>query len=585
LSITEATSLGIGEEPQPVRFNRLNGSSARHFIRRTTLVVGAWLIGAAVFFYGQWSSGFNRVMGDVGDARLITYLNEQWFLVLRGVQPWRSPPFFYPTKGLLGYSDSFFLFQMVFAPVRALGADPFLALQLTVIILSFMAFVCFVIFATVAFRAPLLVALVGALVFTFANNLSGHAGSFQLFGIYFVPTIALIALYCWRLRSTRPAVSIALGAAAGLLSGLLLFSTYYVAWFSLLVSGIVAVLVIGFGPRTAVVDLRSAATVGWRSLFAVLVGFFVGIIPFLLTYLPVEHEQAPRQYADALLYSLSWHDVDNVGTGSLLWGHLVHLSWSTTVADPYELSYAISPILFLTVVAGGIAIATGSVTRRLRLTPRLRLTLALCCTTVILALLPIETRFGSAWVVVWHIPGATAIRAIDRIQIVSDLVTSLALVLLGTEAVARWKRLQRSLPLRVAAIALLCLIVVEQAHDTSSSTLQRSTELAALDAVPPAPSGCTSFFVTDTHPNQIPYYQFQTTAMLISQRIGIPTLNGYSGDQPKGWGLVSPDSTSYSAAVQEWTTANGLTTGVCNFDLGTYSWHTGLNPQVGATAP
>ena len=311
---------------------------------------------------------------------------------------------------------------------------------------------------------------------------------------------------------------------------------------------------------------------GWRSFVALLIGGFVGIIPFLLTYLPVVHQQAPRQYANAIAYAATWQDSDNVGPGNLLWAHLLHLSWTTTSADPYELSYAIPPILFLTVVAGGVAIAWGGVTRRLRLTPMLRLTLALCCTTVILALLPIETRFGSAWVVVWHIPGATAIRAIDRIEVASNLVTALALVLLATEALGRWHRLQRSLPLRAAGIALLCLIVVEQAHDTSNSTLQRNTELATLNAVPPPPSGCTSFFVTDTRPNQIPYFQFQTSAMLISQRVGVPTLNGYSGDVPTGWGLMSPDTADYLATVKAWTSANGITTGVCSLDLGSMTW-------------
>ncbi len=218
--------------------------------------------------------------------------------------------------------------------------------------------------------------------------------------------------------------------------------------------------------------------------------------------------------------------------------------------------------------------AYAGATRRLRLTPILRLTLALCGATLILALLPLETKFGSAWVVVWHIPGATAIRAIDRIEIAGNLVAALALVLLATEALRRWHRLRESLPLRVVGIALLCLIVVEQVHDTSNSTLRRSTELAMLDAVPPAPSGCTSFFVTDSRPNQIPYFQFQTSAMLISQRVGVPTLNGYSGDTPTGWGLMSPDAADYRATVKAWTSANGIATGVCSLDLGSMTWDT-----------
>jgi hypothetical protein len=563
------------DDPGPAPPGR---APSRRFGLEALLVVGAWCVGALVFFEAQWSSGFNRIMGDPGDARLIVYLNEHWYQVLTHAQSWRSPPIFTPTQGTLGYADSFFLFQIFYAPFRALGADPFLALQLTVIALSLVAFVCFVVFVRLVFRAPLVVAIAGALIFTFATNLSGHSGSFQLLGIYFVPPIALLAALSWRARASRPLHSVALAALVGLLSGLFIFSTYYAAWFTLLAAVIVAVLVVLLSPRAAWSECRAAVRTGWRSLLAVVVGAAVGVIPFLVTYLPVARQEGTRSYSDAIAYAVTWHDLDNLGSGNLLWAHLLHYTWATPSPSTYEFSYAISPLLFLSVVAGGVVLAWAGVTHRLRVTPLVRLTLALCATTVILAVLPVKTRFGSPWAVVWHIPGATAIRAIDRIGVVSDLVAAVALVLVATVAWTSWGRLRHSLPWRVAALVLLCVLVAEQAHDSSATALRRNAQLSALAAVPPAPPGCTSFFVTDSRPTAAPDYAQQTSAMLISQRLGLPTLNGYSGEVPPHWGLTDPTVPTYLMSVRQWETANGLTSGVCSLDLTTDTWHSHPSP-------
>jgi hypothetical protein len=536
----------------------------------------AWLLGAAWFFREQWTSGFNRVLGNDGDPRLIVYLNEQWFLVLRGSQPWRNPPFFYPTKGLLGYTDTFFLYQLFFAPFRILGAEPFLAFQLTLIALSFMGFVCFVIFTRMAFRAPLLVAVTGGLVFTFANNLFVHVGSPQVFGIFFVPPIVLLGMFAWRRRQTKRVASVVLAVVVGLLSALLLFTTYYVAWFSLFVAALILVLTVLVAPRIMVGEVVSALRTGWRTVLGASCGFLVGLVPFVVTYLPVNRLQGGRSYSSTLLYAPRWSDLINVGTGNLLWTDLLQHLWSSPSAGPYEVSYAVTPILFLTVVAGGAVLLWRVIRHRTAMTPMLRLTLALCFTSLLLAVLPVNTTDGSAWMLIWHLPGADAIRATDRIQVASDLVTALALVALATEALPHWRR-QKSTPILVLALVLSGLILVEQINNTPESQLRRSAQIALLRSVPAPPPGCQSFYVTDTVTSRLPFYQYQTDAMLISQRVGLPTLNGYSGDDPPGWSLNFVGTPSYAGLVSQWVSAHGLV-GVCDLDLGHMSWSTPVQP-------
>jgi hypothetical protein len=413
--------------------------------RDAAAVLGAWLAGALVFFYAQWSTGFNRVLGNVGDGRLTVYLNDEWYLVLKGSAPWRSPPFFYPVKGVLGYSDTFFLYQIFFAPFRALGADPFLAQQLTLIALSLVAFSCFVALARATFRAPLLIAIVGALVFTFANNIGLHAGSVQIFGIYFVPPIALLALWSWRCRFGRPVVSVLGAASAGALYALFLFSTYYAAWLALLAAGIVVVFVVLFNPREAARSCGAALRTGWRTLVGGVIGAGVGTIPFALTYLPIVHQFGTRNYELAIKnYAPSVSQLWSPGHQNVLWDDIFHYPYPAPRSMAVGSSYALTPLLSATMVAGVVVILYAVLTHRARMTRKLRLTLALCCTAIVLSVLPLETSAGSLWIIVWHLPGASAIRAVSRVGLAADLVAAFGLVGLSTEAMRHWPRLRHS---------------------------------------------------------------------------------------------------------------------------------------------
>ena len=108
----------------------------------------------------------------------------------------------------------------------------------------------------------------------------------------------------------------------------------------------------------------------------------------------------------------------------------------------------------------------------------------------------------------WHLPGADAIRAIDRLQVANSVVAALALVALGTEALrnwrgihGNWRGIHASTAIRVAGVILLGLILTEQLNTTSATQLRHNAQVALLAAVPPVPSGCTSFFVNDSVPN------------------------------------------------------------------------------------
>ena len=200
------------------RFSSSSGGGYRFLVP-----AAAYLVGVAVFFRWQLFSGFDLLSGNSGDTRFIIAIHEHLFQVLHGRGALLSPPFFYDTPGTLGYSDAFILNEALYAPLRLLGAEPFLALLLVPILLSAPAYLFTFLFLRRFGGASVAVATAGALLFTFPNNLYLKSGQVQHFVAYYLPivlycaTSAIADVHRARVRSCL------LSAAAGILCGLVLF--------------------------------------------------------------------------------------------------------------------------------------------------------------------------------------------------------------------------------------------------------------------------------------------------------------------------------------------------------------------------
>ncbi|MCU1360699.1 MAG: hypothetical protein JWN99_1988, partial [Ilumatobacteraceae bacterium] len=209
-----------------------SGPSARAQLAAPPIVVQAilsWIPGGLIFFRAAFKSGFNRIGGDNGDARLVIVLHEHWVDVFRGRVSWTSPPFFFPAKGTLGYSDTFFLNQVFYAPLRVAGLDEYLAFEWTAVLLSVVGFVAMFVIVRHWIGSNWFTAFALASTFTFANNLYIKAAHPQMYSVYWLPVLVLIGLVA--LRAETRSAQCAWGAVGGVVLGLLLFSTYYMGWF------------------------------------------------------------------------------------------------------------------------------------------------------------------------------------------------------------------------------------------------------------------------------------------------------------------------------------------------------------------
>ena len=113
-------------------------------------------------------------------------------------------------------------------------------------------------------------------------------------------------------------------AAAGLVLGLLLWSTFYLGWFAIVIGAIggsialLLQLLAGDGRRVV-----TAVIARWRSIVAAVAGFALMMIGFLTTYWSALTESRGRSYDEVLGLAPRPFDIVNVGRDNAAWGWLM----------------------------------------------------------------------------------------------------------------------------------------------------------------------------------------------------------------------------------------------------------------------
>jgi hypothetical protein len=52
-----------------------------------------------------------------------------------------------------------------------------------------------------------------------------------------------------------------------------------------------------------------------------------------------------------------------------------------------------------------------------------------------------------------------------------------------------------------------------------------------------------------------------------AERVGIPTINGYSGNFPPGWEFYDSGDVNYERNARAWAAHRGIDVGLCRFDM------------------
>jgi hypothetical protein len=552
-----------------------------HPRRASLALVVACAVGAgcvAIFFRETLASGAALLPGELGDTRFNNALLEHWVRWPGSSWSWHSPPFFFPESRVLSYSDALFLFVPFYAVARMLGASPYYALASTAAVLLVFGYASAIWLFRRVLGLPAWLSIFGAALFAFAGFRTLHYGHIQMLAALFLPALLGAAL---RYQSQRSLGRSGLASGVFLAAGvpLLLFTSYYVGWFFIffliLFVGSWACLKLARDP--AALRRRTWSHGLTRSLAPVGAVFLISLVPFLVLYLPHYAEFGPRSWETIAKTLPRPVDLINVGPGNLVWGSLIARIVPVGRDLGWELEYGLPPGLFLLFAATCAALflprrgwlESEETERHLGLLRALAL--AVLCAWVLL----LYWHRYSLWFLVFKIvPGAGALRAVSRFQGVLYLAVMIVAIfgLCGL-----WRAARSNIPAMALALGLSVLLVCEQVQ-RNPSMFNARTEALLVNGVAAPPAFCTHFLVLadPTHVREPRPFTASIDAMMIALRLRLPTINGYDGDIPRGWGLVNPFSPGYASAAADWSSRKQVTQGLCTLDLASGKWHQAL---------
>jgi hypothetical protein len=563
---------------RPVRAEIGNGSVPGRVGRSsqatviTALAVG--LAGMAIVYHVQLVSGFDRFPGPRGDTRLIAFLAEHWYQSLLGRDDVLSPPMFFPVKHTLGYSDAVFGFVPLYAVLRSLGMGIFSALAVVVFAFNFLNYaVCFW-FLKRVLRFGLTASCTGALFFAFNSPRLAQEDHIQLQALFFLPLIAGAIVYFF-----RDAQQISGGRAFLLLAGasvaldLELLTSFYVGWF--FAGWMVVLLILSLAIKRTRAFLLAALRYHARAAAGAVAVFVVGLVPFVIVYLPALRTTGWQTYGQFLLYLPELKSYLLMNEGNPVWGHVTRTLLQPGNPD-FGRRVGVGVVVSLVWIAATFLAARTLLRYRRRDDVGLaQLFLALTVLSVdAFVVLTLQYHGHSLWRIVYEIvPGARATRAVARWVMVLALPIAVALAAAVDWSAARAASLRPDWPRRAATlgvVAVATFAIVEQLvlHPGSFSIRQETTRLESLARRLPA--GCSSFYIALSPDVGSPQdaFQYEHDAMFVALLRHVPTLNGRSGKYPPDWRLYDIRLPDYERNVSDWISQRAVGNSVCRLEVG-----------------
>jgi hypothetical protein len=489
-----------------------------------------------IFILGMWlvvlrplGPHLALIPGDLGDARFNNYILEHFFDWVTGLtKDYWNASFFFPYPQTIAFSDNLLGSAPFYAFIRWVGFDRESAFQGWYIlgyILNFAA--AYYILWRLKFKS--LAVGVGAFFFAFGLPMLAQESHAQLLYRFCIP---LVCYLLWRFYQS-PRLFILIFLDTFLVWQF--FLSVYLGIF-LLVLLIVMIVILPFlipgqtfwqrfavWPR-CVIKAWSQAQLSER-IFTV-IAFAVLSLGLGAMFYP--YYQVTKIYG----FTRSWAEVSPglprwksylLAVNSQLWHPAV--SFYSSLYHPIEHSLFPGLAIIMAVLVG-ITIRFHTENRRLAW---LHFDAALA-----LVALTLDIHGFSFYRLVWQLPGMNSLRAITRIMLVIVWPLSLFAAWAIDGFIQRYTH--RHWWMQGFAYIVAGLVVVESVFYSHGTYVKADAQarLAALRKQIPmtVPANPILYLATD---KQEQYWARDIDAMLLAQDLGWPTLNGYSGNSPKGY--------------------------------------------------
>src|SRR5215213_10278216 len=516
----------------------------------------------------QFFSGFDTFFGDRGDARGFVYFCEHWYQSILGKATLLNPGIFYPTKRTLAYSDLLFGFAAPYSFFRALGFNMFTSTELTIILLTFLAYcVAFVLlYRTLDFG--LVPSCVGAMFFTFNSPKFNQLTHLQLQYVLLLPLIfALVITFAKRVETIDQRKATTLLSLAAVCLNVQLATTFYYAWYFILWTIIFLLLALAF--RASRNFIIATVKKFWRAFGVSAVVFLIGFIPILLIYLPTVRVGTWYRFDFVMEMIPDWRALLSMGDGNYVWGWF----YKRLIGDPRPSTWGelmagiglVPSLAWISLTVASIWLIKKG--RRAREIGPLFLGVMIL-TTSIFFVLGFKAGSHSLWRYVYeYFPGAGAIRAVSRYVIFLTLPMSIAFAYGLQRALqfASGKRVLTVTVLLVTAFGVFEQFGVPRVNGAGFSKRVEETYLKTMAAK--LPPDCTAFYVAPGLHARRATAEYHYDAMMISSISRVKTLNASSSQFPRDWNFYFFKNADYESKVKEWIESQKISGKVCRLEL------------------
>jgi hypothetical protein len=482
-------------------------------------------------FHPMIRSRLARIQSDWGDARLNGYILEHGYRWVRGIpahEHFWSPPIFFPAPNTAAYSDVLLGVAPLYWPWRALGVLPDTAFQLWMLTIGTLNYVAAYLLFRRGFRCRPISSAVGALLLSFAAMRTAQVLHAQLLPIFYI-VVAMFALL--RLFEAERGEGNATWVwVLGVACVSQLYTSFYYTWFFALALVLAAMWACTFPDTRA--RLVEVIRTNLRQLVLTTLLAALTAAPLAAHFLIAAREVGMRHYdvVESMLPRLqSW---GYLGPESWLYGPIAARDLFHHIPMEHEQRLGLG---LATAAFGALGLYLGRRRRAVQLFVIVPLAMALLAT---------EWPGGfSLWHTIYSfVPGAGALRAVSRIGIAILFPASLGVALLLDSLMvrsdtmgARASRFPARIAVPVAVVAIIGATVVEQVQWSRSYDKNEGRARVAR-IVELIGTHCTAFFYTTEGGGDAPGW-YQLDAMWASMQSGMPTLNGYSGNDPPGYPL------------------------------------------------
>lgn len=520
------------------------------------LAVGEIIYFKDVIFYG-------KTLGCAEDGLLINMMLEHWHDVFHGELFFDTLRSFYPQTGTLGYSDILLGPGIIYSIIRDCGAGQFFALNYSLIILHILGSV-FLLLSLRALGFSRRCGLLGVLLSFWSCSFSQMTWHLQFFSIAYIPMVVYGLLIAWKNRNAVFRKRLPYLILSSSAVGIVFLSSFYTAYLScvfVFCSGGLWFIASLIRDKKGLIGCLKGICGYRKDILTWMLVLVPWMILLLRIYLPAYSQLG--SYSPDMTIALAPLPMDFFRTMSYAPIELWLRSFLPFQVDAeyqvlaeniwFERSYGWS------VMAIGIFLSSVIEAVKNRICKKQILDVFFYASISIMFLYLLSCRYGHfcpwANIVGKIVPGAGAIRSTGRCLGIFLIPLSFCCCQWIAKLENRITRKQ------IVMVAEACIFMFLAVSAVSKRYMREDTgyyEQIISNCTQP-PEECEVMLLGSLEPDAYYDLEINMITWMLADQLKICTINGYTGNYPKGWDLGYLDQSSYIKAVDGWLDIKQMT--------------------------